>query len=330
MFPWFSPLSLHLAHYGSFKIRVFSYTASFAFSMPPKIFELAGQQNSRGKSMVQWDNRKYIYTDDEIFHTEMFFICYSAFFFIFRVILPGCQKWALEMILDVVFRVTGIVGSIFTLMMPGCVGKKWGTPNVPRKMVCFVWVSSVPLRIFPHKTRFTVGVCSNKKKQSKILPPEMVTVTVWKMFKSHDFGPWHTQISCSLFTSFSENLLHHSLLNSISQDSQTSPCVCCFLNLVATEPATKLKATTSEDIVVKLWNISIFFIHTYRRKFRSPTSDNMDSWKSSAARKKINRCGKKEDQQARNVREVAKCCVFQCFVCRLGRKVTSLKRRVRR
>ncbi len=91
----------------------------------------------------------------------------------------------------------------------------------------------------------------------------MVTVTVWKMFKSHDFGPWHTQISCSLFTFLSENLLHHSLLNSVSQDSQTSPCVCCFLNLVATEPATKLKATTSEDIVVKLWNISIFFVHTY-------------------------------------------------------------------
>ena len=67
-----------------------------------------------------------------------------------------------------------------------------------------------------------------------------------------------------------------------------------------------------------------------RRKFRSLTSDNMDSWKSSAARKKINRCGKKEDQQARNVREVAKCCVFQWFVGRLGRKVTSLKRRVRR
>ena len=65
----------------------------------------------------------------------------------------------------------------------------------------------------------------------------------------------------------------------------------------------------------------------YRRKFRLLTSDNMDSWKSSAARKKINRCGKKEDPQARNVREVAKCCVFQCFVCRLGRKVTSLKRR---
>ncbi len=70
--------------------------------------------------------------------------------------------------------------------------------------------------------------------------------------------------------------------------------------------------------------------YNYRRKFRSLTSDNMESWKSSAARKKINRCGKKEAQQARNVREVAKCCVFQCFVCRLGRKVTSLKRRVRR
>ena len=72
------------------------------------------------------------------------------------------------------------------------------------------------------------------------------------------------------------------------------------------------------------------YLEYNRRKFRSLTSDNMDSWKSSAARKKINRCGKKEDQQARNVREVAKCCVFQCFVCRLGRKVTSLKRRVRR
>ena len=79
-------------------------------------------------------------------------------------------------------------------------------------------------------------------------------------------------------------------------------------------------------------NIYIYiYIYIYiQRKFRSLTSDNMDSWKSSAARKKINRCGKKEDQQARNVREVAKCCVFQCFVCRLGRKVTSLKRRVRR
>ena len=76
--------------------------------------------------------------------------------------------------------------------------------------------------------------------------------------------------------------------------------------------------------------IKLIWVNYHRRKFRSLTSDNMDSWKSSAARKKINRCGKKEDPQARNVREVAKCCVFQCFVCRRGRKVTSLKRRVRR
>ena len=58
----------------------------------------------------------------------------------------------------------------------------------------------------------------------------------------------------------------------------------------------------------------------YRRKFRSPTSDNMNSWKSSAARKKINRCGKKEDPQARNVREVAKCCVFSMFCVSAGSK----------
>ena len=88
--------------------------------------------------------------------------------------------------------------------------------------------------------------------------------------------------------------------------------------------------TCQHHLLVNFWMGSCSVRLSNRRKFRSLTSDNMDSWKSSAARKKINRCGKKEDPQARNVREVVKCCVFQCFVCRLGRKVTSLKRRVRR
>ena len=38
---------------------------------------------------------------------------------------------------------------------------------------------------------------------------------------------------------------------------------------------------------------------------------------------------KKEDTSTPNVREVAKCCVFQWFVCRVSRKVGSVKRRVR-
>lgn len=48
------------------------------------------------------------------------------------------NKCALEIILDVMIRVTEIVGGIFTLMMPVCVEKKkLGPPNFPREIVDF-------------------------------------------------------------------------------------------------------------------------------------------------------------------------------------------------
>ena len=82
---------------------------------------------------------------------------------------------------------------------------------------------------------------------------------------------------------------------------------------------------------------SIKFSGIYRRKFRSQTSDNMDRWKAEQGRgrekRKIRRkkSKKKEDADARKGRKVAKrnTVFFQWFGAPEGRKVGSLKRRVR-
>ena len=73
-----------------------------------------------------------------------------------------------------------------------------------------------------------------------------------------------------------------------------------------------------------------------RRKFRSQTSDNMDRWKAEIGRvreekrRRKRKSQKKEDPGARKGRKVAKKKVFfQWFVAPEGRKVGSLKRRVR-
>ena len=80
-----------------------------------------------------------------------------------------------------------------------------------------------------------------------------------------------------------------------------------------------------------------------RRKFRSQTSDNMDRWNSRGGksqrreakrreeerREEKRQSQKKEDVGARKNRKVAKHCVFQWSVAPEGRKVGSLKRRVR-
>ena len=72
-----------------------------------------------------------------------------------------------------------------------------------------------------------------------------------------------------------------------------------------------------------------------RRKFRSQTSDNMDRWKAEQGRGRDKRqirrkkSKKKEDADAWKGRKVAKHCVFQWFGAPEGRKVGSLKQRVR-
>ena len=81
-------------------------------------------------------------------------------------------------------------------------------------------------------------------------------------------------------------------------------------------------------------------IRTCRRKFRSQTSDNMDTWKSRGGKSQRREEQKREDQRRERVRrkkmqvreKVGKSRItvlFQWFVAPEGRKVGPLKRRVR-
>ena len=79
--------------------------------------------------------------------------------------------------------------------------------------------------------------------------------------------------------------------------------------------------------------------YNYRRKFRSETSDNMDSWKAEVGRvrrekirrEKIRRerVRRKKTQMREKVGKSRNTVFFQWFVAPEGRKVGSLKRRVR-
>ena len=94
------------------------------------------------------------------------------------------------------------------------------------------------------------------------------------------------------------------------------------------------------------WSVSFGLVYlfrfstSYRRKFRSQTSDNMDRWKSRGGKSQRREEKKKEDQRRERVRrkkmqvrekvEKSRSTVFfQCFVAPEGGKVGSLKRRVR-
>ena len=67
-----------------------------------------------------------------------------------------------------------------------------------------------------------------------------------------------------------------------------------------------------------------------RRKFRSETSDNMDSWKAEVRRVRREKIRRKKMQMREKVGMSRFTVFFQWFVAPKGRKVGSLKRRVRR
>ena len=99
------------------------------------------------------------------------------------------------------------------------------------------------------------------------------------------------------------------------------------------------------ELAVNTRNTSDFYnlfwgaVITFRRKFRRQTSDNLDRWKSRAGKSQRREEKKKEDQRRERVRrqmqvreKVAKSrntVFFEWFVAPQGRKVGSLKRRVR-
>ena len=70
--------------------------------------------------------------------------------------------------------------------------------------------------------------------------------------------------------------------------------------------------------------------HGYcRRKFRSETSDNMDSWKAEVRRVRRDKIRRKKMQMREKIGKSRFTVFFQWFVAPEGRKVGSLKRRVR-
>ena len=70
-------------------------------------------------------------------------------------------------------------------------------------------------------------------------------------------------------------------------------------------------------------------VFLYRRKFRSETSDNMDGWKAEVRRVRREKIRRKKMQMREKVRKSRFTVFFQWFVALEGRKVGSLKRRVR-
>ena len=79
-----------------------------------------------------------------------------------------------------------------------------------------------------------------------------------------------------------------------------------------------------------LYYIIIYYIVLYyRRKFRSETSDNMDSWKAEVRRVRREKIRRKKMQVREKVGTSRNTVFFQWFVAPEGRKVGSLKRRVR-
>ena len=76
--------------------------------------------------------------------------------------------------------------------------------------------------------------------------------------------------------------------------------------------------------------MNIYEYITIRRKFRSETSDNMDSWKAEVRRVRREKIRRKKMQMREKVGKSRFTVFFQWFVALEGRKVGSLKRRVRR
>ena len=98
------------------------------------------------------------------------------------------------------------------------------------------------------------------------------------------------------------------------------------------------QANTSMSAFVPSWSIVLACCPTvaqqrfesyYRRKFRSETSDNMDSWKAEVRRVRREKIRRKKMQMREKVGKSRFTVFFQWFVALEGRKVGSLKRRVR-
>ena len=93
-------------------------------------------------------------------------------------------------------------------------------------------------------------------------------------------------------------------------------------------------AVCVNDYIVNRWTpqhgkFRITYSNYHRRKFRSETSDNMDSWKAEVRRVRREKIRRKKMQVREKVGTSWNTVFFQWFGAPEGRKVGSLKRRVR-
>ena len=87
---------------------------------------------------------------------------------------------------------------------------------------------------------------------------------------------------------------------------------------------------TTCTVCIYIYIFIFIFIFIYdRRKFRSETSDNKDSWKAEVRRVRREKIRRKKMQMREKVGKSRFTVFFQWFVAPEGRKVGSLKRRVR-
>ena len=104
----------------------------------------------------------------------------------------------------------------------------------------------------------------------------------------------------------------------------------CVLHHLFVNAVTKIHSAVGHLLVRRCYK-SASHPHLWndRRKFRSETSDNMDSWKAEVRRVRRDKIRRKKMQMREKVGKSRNTVFFQCFVAPVGRKVSSLKRRVR-
>ena len=99
----------------------------------------------------------------------------------------------------------------------------------------------------------------------------------------------------------------------------------CILRLLSIYPYIYICICIYVYIYINIY----IYVYYYRRKFRSETSDNMDSWKAEVRRVRREKIRRKKMQMREKVGKSRFTVFFQWFVAPEGRKVGSLKRRVR-
>ena len=111
---------------------------------------------------------------------------------------------------------------------------------------------------------------------------------------------------------------------------KTANIICLVVPTCPSEKYENMSSSVGDDQIPNIWkNVPNHQPAIHRRKFRSETSDNMDSWKAEVKRVRREKIRRKKMQMREKVGKSRNTVFFQWFGAPEGRKVGSLKRRVR-